>query len=91
MFYIIRRQASLPTPRPGNHSAKPLIIKESFAYSGMHTIAQFLALFQDLSAQPDPDRRAPENKEPALMREDACAQMAWSTSNTDSGLIASHL
>lgn len=77
--------------KAGKAVRKPVVVKEGFTDSGMHTLAQFLALHQDFSPQQDLDIRAPGNKELASTSEDECAPIARSTSNTGSGLIASHL
>lgn len=77
--------------KAGKTVRKPIVVKEGFTDSGMHTIAQFLALLQDFSPHPDLDILPPGNKEPASTRENECAPIARSTSDTSSGLIASHL
>ncbi|KAI9725097.1 MAG: hypothetical protein M1828_003438 [Chrysothrix sp. TS-e1954] len=76
--------------KAGKVFCKPIVVKERFTDSGMHTVAQFMALLRDSSTQSQLDTQALSNVQSGLTREDELAPDTWSTSDTGSSLVTSH-
>lgn len=80
----------ITSAKMGKSFAKPIVIKENFTDSDMHTIGQTLALLQDFNTQPDMAVQLQGASNPAFATDNTELPTPWSPSDTDSCLNKSH-